>query len=219
MASSLGSLPSDQLLSRLQNLIRRGNAVEAELLAHLGEIDARRLYLREAFPSMFAWCVGALHFAEAVAYKRIAAARAARRHSEILEAVRRGDLHVTGVSLLASQLTSGNCAELIQAARLKTTEEIRQLLADRQPNPDVRPSVRRVPIPAAPRPALPRGPLPPKAAPAPSECTAPASPVEIPQPAACTRPLGGERYMSRFRKESPQLDLNPVGRPQRVRPA
>jgi hypothetical protein len=38
---------------------------------------------------MFAWCVGALRFAEAVAYKRIAAARAARRHPELLEAVRR----------------------------------------------------------------------------------------------------------------------------------
>ncbi len=48
MASSLGSLPSDQFLSRLQSLIRRGNAVEAELLAHLGEVDARRLYLGEA---------------------------------------------------------------------------------------------------------------------------------------------------------------------------
>ena len=54
MTSSLGSLASDQILSRLHTLIRRGNAVEAELLAHLGEVDARRLYLREAFPSMFA---------------------------------------------------------------------------------------------------------------------------------------------------------------------
>ena len=94
MAFPLASLPSDQLLSRLHTLIRRGSAVEAELLAHLGEIDARRLYLGEACSSMFHYCVRVLHFAEAVAYKRIAAARAARRHPEIMEAVRRGDLHV-----------------------------------------------------------------------------------------------------------------------------
>jgi hypothetical protein len=155
MTSSLASLPSDQLLSRLHTLVRSGNAVEADLLAHLGEIDARRLYLREAFPSMFAYCVRALHFAEAAAYKRIAAARAARRHPEILEAVRRGDLHVTGASLLAPQLTSGNGVELIEAARHKTADEIRQLLADRQPTPDVPATVRRLPTPAAPRPPTP----------------------------------------------------------------
>jgi len=198
MASSLGSLPSDQLLARLQNLIRRGNAVEAELLAHLGEIDARRLYLREAFPSMFAWCVGVLHFAEAVAYKRIAAARVARRHPEVLEAVRRGDLHVTGVSLLAAQLRSGNCAELIQAARHQTADEIRRLLADRQPKPDVRSSVRQIPVPDARPPAIPQGSLPPRAAAATPERRAPASPAEPPQTRAGTEPLGSERYVVRF---------------------
>jgi len=198
VTSSLGSLPSDRLLSCLHVLIRRGNAVEAELLAHLGEVDARRLYLSEAFPSMFAWCVGALHFAEAVAYKRIAAARAARRHPEILEAVRQGDLHVTGVSLLASQITSGNCAELIEAARHKTADEIRRLLADRQPRSDVRSSVRRIPVPDARPPALRQGSLPPKAAAAAPQRGTTVPPAEIPPPAACTRPLGGERYVVRF---------------------
>jgi hypothetical protein len=198
MASSLGRLPSDQLLSRLHTLIRRGNAVEAELLAHLGEVDVRRLYLREAFPSMFTWCVGALHFAEAVAYKRIAAARAARRHPEVLEAVRQGDLHVTAVSLLASQLTSGNCAELIQAARHKTADEIRRLLADRQPKPDVPASVRRVPVPSVEPPAMAQRSLPPKAAVDTPESRRLTPPAESPHPRACTRPLGGERYVVRF---------------------
>ncbi len=85
MESALAGLPSDRLLSRLHALVRRGNAIEAELLSHLGEVDARRLYLREACPSMFHYCVRVLHFAESVAYKRIAAARAARRHPEIGE--------------------------------------------------------------------------------------------------------------------------------------
>jgi hypothetical protein len=179
-------------------LVRSENAVEADLLAHLGEIDARRLYLREAFPSMFAYCVGALHFAEGVAYKRIAAARAARRHPEILEAVRRGELHVTGVSLLAAQLTPGNCAELIQAARHQTADEIRRLLADRQPRPDVPTSVRRIPVPVAQPPAVPQCPLRPKAVAAAPECGTPVIPAETSQLRAGTRPLGGDRYVVRF---------------------
>ena len=36
-----------QLLDRVRDLIQRGNGLEAELLAHLGEVDARQLYLEE----------------------------------------------------------------------------------------------------------------------------------------------------------------------------
>ena len=58
-----------QLLSCLHTLIRRENSVETELL-----------YLGEGCSSMFAYCVRVLHFAESVAYKRIAVARAGRRY-------------------------------------------------------------------------------------------------------------------------------------------
>src|SRR5258706_10965963 len=99
MSGTLSGLPNAQLLARVRDLIQRGNQVEAELLAHLGEVDARRLYLEDGCPSMFAWCQRVLHFAEGVAYKRIQAARAARCHPELLDAVRRGDLHLTVVAL------------------------------------------------------------------------------------------------------------------------
>jgi len=85
-----------------------------------------------------------LRFAEAVAYKRIAAARAARRYPELLTALRNGDLHLTAVSLLAPQLTAENVTELLAAARHRTADEIRRMLADRQPKSDVVSSVRRL---------------------------------------------------------------------------
>ncbi len=43
MKASLSTLPSHRLLARMHELVRRDNALEAELLAHLGEVDARRL--------------------------------------------------------------------------------------------------------------------------------------------------------------------------------
>ncbi len=85
MTASLARLPPSELLAQLHALVRRGNAVEAELLAHLGEVDARKLYLDEGCSSMFVYCQRVLRFAEGVAYKRIQAARAARRHPEIAE--------------------------------------------------------------------------------------------------------------------------------------
>jgi hypothetical protein len=116
--------------------VRRGNAVEAELLAHLAEVDARRLYLEEGCSSMFTYCQRVLHFAEGVAYKRIRAARAARRHPELLGALRAGDVHLSAISLLAPRLTEDNCRELIRAARHLGTDEIKRMLADREPKPD-----------------------------------------------------------------------------------
>jgi hypothetical protein len=148
MSELLAGLANDQLLARLRDLVQRGNAVEAELLAHLGEVDARRLHLEEGCSSMFVYCQRVLHFAEGVAYKRIQAARAARSHPQLLEAVRRGELHLTAVGLLAPKLTKSNCAELIQAARRRSAEEVRQLLADRDPQSEIPASVRKLSEPA-----------------------------------------------------------------------
>ena len=45
MSELIARLPNARLLVRVRELIRSGNTVEAELLEHLGEVDARRLYL------------------------------------------------------------------------------------------------------------------------------------------------------------------------------
>lgn len=147
MNCSLEELANRELLDATHELVGRGREMEAELLRHLGEIDARRLYLEEACTSMFVYCIRVLHFSEAAAYKRIRAARAARRHPELLCALRRGDLHLTAVSLLVAQLTDESCGLLIRAATHKTAEDVKKLLADRQPKPDVADCVRRVASP------------------------------------------------------------------------
>ena len=53
---SLHSTPDDALLHRLAELVGQSRRVEAELVAHIAEADERRLYAREAFPSMFVYC-------------------------------------------------------------------------------------------------------------------------------------------------------------------
>jgi hypothetical protein len=49
------TMPDDELLRALAALLAGSRRTEADLVAHIGEIDARRLYLREATPSMFAY--------------------------------------------------------------------------------------------------------------------------------------------------------------------
>ena len=75
----LDSLSDDVLLARVAELVGRSRRVEAELVRHLAEVDRRRLYLREACPSMHVYATSRLHLSDAEAYLRITAARLSRR--------------------------------------------------------------------------------------------------------------------------------------------
>ena len=47
---SLEQLTDGELLLRLADILRQSRRNEADLVAHIGEVDARRLYAREASP-------------------------------------------------------------------------------------------------------------------------------------------------------------------------
>jgi hypothetical protein len=95
MRAELHSIPDDKLLHRLKDLVADSRRVEADLVAHIGEVDARRLYATQASPSMFSYCTQVLHLSEAEAFLRINAARAARRHPMLLDMLKDGRLHLT----------------------------------------------------------------------------------------------------------------------------
>lgn len=142
--SRLEGLGNDQLLIELKGLLKRDRVLEAELISHLGEVEARRLYLEQGCSSMFDYCVKELRFSEGVAYKRIGVARAARRFSGLGLAISRGELHLSAASLIAPHLSQETVVQWLEAACHRTTREIKKLVADRFPRAGVRTSVRRV---------------------------------------------------------------------------
>ena len=134
---TLKHLPDQTLLRELHSLVAQDRATTALLIAHLGEVDARRLYAPAGYPSMFEWCVGELHFSEDAAYRRIRAARLARQFPDIYDRLADGRLHVTALTLLAPYLTPENADELLAAAVHKSKAQIELLLAERFPQPDL----------------------------------------------------------------------------------
>src|SRR5436309_7905194 len=90
---SLSHLSDSALLRDLATLVAHDRATTARLLAHLAEVDERRLYLPAAYPSIYAYCVGELRLCEQAAFKRIRAARTARRFPAIFAALAEGRLH------------------------------------------------------------------------------------------------------------------------------
>jgi 5-methylcytosine-specific restriction endonuclease McrA len=144
-ARSLELVPDDDLLRRLAELLRQSRRVEADLVAHVGEVDARRLYAREASPSMFAYCTEVLHLSEAEAYLRIAAARASREHPMLLTMLADGSLHLTGIAKLAPHLTPENRDGLLKRAAHRTKRQIEELVAEVAPRPDAPAVMRKLP--------------------------------------------------------------------------
>ncbi len=142
---SLSRLSDDELLVRLSNVLKQSRRVESELVAHIAEVDERRLYAREACPSMFSYGTDVLHLSEAEAYLRIAAARASRRHPVLLTMLDDGRLHLSGIAVLAPHLTDTNCEGLLARATHKTKRELLVLVAEIAPKPDVSPSIRKLP--------------------------------------------------------------------------
>src|SRR3989442_9651968 len=102
---SLSHLSDEALRRGLSGAVAQERGATAELLAHIAEFDARKLYLPAAYPSMFAYCVGELHLSEDATLKRIRAARAARRFPAIFAAAAQGRLVLCARVRLGPHLT------------------------------------------------------------------------------------------------------------------
>ena len=148
-------LSNRALLHDLHTIDAQDRRTTAVLLSRIVEVEERRLFLQEGYPSMYAYCIHELHYCEGTASRRIYAARAARRFPVLLDAVADGRLHVTAVVMLSKYLTSGNVDELVAAATHKSKAEIEQLIAERFPQLD-RPTALRPLAPPIPTMAPPQ---------------------------------------------------------------
>src|SRR6185369_13179643 len=136
---------NSELVAGLARLVQQNNSLTAQVLAHLVELDERRLHLELGFPSLFAYCVEGLGMSEGTAGRRVTAARVCRRFPEVFERVARGELHLCALCALAPHLNPENAVELFAACKGKTRRQVEELLAARFPRPDVREQIRRLP--------------------------------------------------------------------------
>ncbi len=143
--SAPADLSDQDLLARTLQLAAEERQATALLIAHLAELDARRLYLAEGYSSLFAYCTQVLQLSEHAAYGRIETARAARRFPLLLEMLGEGSVTLTTVGLLAPHLTAENHGDLLDRARGKSKRAVEELIAELHPEPIVPAVVRRLP--------------------------------------------------------------------------
>ena len=187
--ATITKLTDGALLARLEELAAHARTATAELIAHLAELAHRKAHRGEGEGSLFKYCTQVLRLSQAAACNRIAAAYAARRYPIILDFLADGSVNLTTVRLLAPQLTDENHRAVLAEAIGKTKEEVLEIRARLAPQPDVRPTVRKLPGPplisqSTASPLTP--PAPPATDPLPAPPREPARPTVL--------PLSPERY-------------------------
>lgn len=136
-ARSLAELTDAEVIAGTRRLIGRSNQVLAELLAHLGEIEARGIHRTRACSSLYVYCIHELRLSEDEAYRRVAAARLVRRFPVLFDAVASGELHLTGLLLLGPHLNEQNLLEVLARAKHRTKRELSRLVRILDPLPAV----------------------------------------------------------------------------------
>jgi hypothetical protein len=193
LLDTAAALSNADLLGILNALAGAEREATAAVVAHLAEVDRRRLYLGEGYGSLFSYCTGALRLGEHSAYNRIEAARAVRRFPGLLDELAAGGLNLTTLRLIAPHLEAGNAEPIVGEARGRSKREVEALVARVSPAPDVPSEIRKLPGPArtTPRPAAPVA--------AASPITVPISPASAsPAGRPVVAPLAPERFRVQF---------------------
>ncbi|MEQ1834192.1 MAG: HNH endonuclease [Candidatus Eisenbacteria bacterium] len=130
---SLRSLPTPLLVRQLDALAAQELATDADVLAHLAELEVREEFLRLGFASLQDYCVRRLHMSEDRAKKRIRVCRTALAFPTIFEMIADGRLSLTAVLMLAARLMSENSESLLAEAASLSNEQLEFMLARRFP--------------------------------------------------------------------------------------
>src|SRR5512139_2004682 len=150
LLAATDALSDQDLLVRVRTLAGNERAATAELVAHLAVLDTRpSLYAAEGYGSLFAYCTEGLRLSEDAAYSRVEAARACRRFPRVLDRLASGALTLTAVRLIGRHLTTDNHERVIARASNATVADVKKLVAELAPQPDVPSSVRKLPVPSA----------------------------------------------------------------------
>ncbi len=136
MRLDLSRRTDGELLREFSSLVEKDRRSTAELIAYVGEIQARRLFAPAGYSSLYSYRVSELHRSEDMAWKRTRVARLARRFPVILEMIADGRLHLTAAVMLLPYRDAADFPRLLEAAGHRTKPELERMLAERFPRPD-----------------------------------------------------------------------------------
>jgi len=144
--NSLEKLTDNELIDKLLALHLKEHLGTLEVLACLAEVDDRKLFVEHGCPSMFSHCVSKLRYSESAANRRIRCARVIRAYPDTLDYLKRKDINLSTLSLVASIFTEENYEEILQKIFRKSQREVEMVVAEYRPRKQVRERIKPVVI-------------------------------------------------------------------------
>src|SRR5215471_3378098 len=126
---SLTLLSDTELLARIPSVLQAERIASADVVEHLMEVQRRRLYLEQACSSLYTYCCERLGYSADAALKRARVARLAVQLPRVLDELRSGAIHLTGLFLLCQYMNDENAEELLALARGASRRELEKVLA------------------------------------------------------------------------------------------
>ena len=154
-------LSSSELRRQTELLAEQEHLQVARLIAHLAEVDLRRLHLELGYRSLFEYCTKRLGLSEGCTALRIQVSRVCHRHPLILDALAGQQISLTVAGKLAPHLKAKNGERLIADCTGMTKREVEEYLVHLAPKRTVSPGARRCPAPASGRASDEAAPVPP----------------------------------------------------------
>ena len=100
ITGTVAALSDRELLAQTGNLARVERHLQGAIIDHLAEIEARSLFLRRGFASLFEYAVRELGYSDAAAGRRIAAMRLCAANPHTRERLRDGSLSLSAAAEL-----------------------------------------------------------------------------------------------------------------------
>ncbi|MFS4457557.1 HNH endonuclease [Bdellovibrio sp. HCB2-146] len=143
-SANIKAMTDNQLIERVEYLVRRERELVECLIWHLQEIQDRKLYIQMGFTSLFECLVKHFKYSEAVAYSRISALKIISAVPEAAEALNSGEVNLTTLSLTQSfirkqeketgeKVSPEQKVQYVESIKNKSTQEVKQILATISP--------------------------------------------------------------------------------------
>jgi hypothetical protein len=154
MFETLRPLSNQQILADTDAIVIQDRKLTLRLLAHLHEIERRKLYLVLGYGSMFVYCTSHLKLSEPAAARRLRTARCLARFPQLGKLLETGDVNLSTVSMVAKFMTPENAGAVLERISGRSRRGVERVMAELEPRtalpPDrVRTVVVAVPVPTS----------------------------------------------------------------------
>ena len=134
MATGFGN---EELLGALKRLAAEEKKIQYQFLCYLSEVDRRKLYAIEGYPSLFTFLTDYLGYSESSALKRSQIVRKAKRLPKLYFAIEEGRLSLSAASRLCPFLSHENFEKLVSECERKSVREVEKILVKYFPKEEI----------------------------------------------------------------------------------